>query len=256
MAATLVDLVEVTVATGGSGALVLGSASSGFRGVEALANGSVYNYFYQSGAVFEFGQGTYLSAGQQLTRSPQYSSNGGSAVSIAAGSALGIGMASVAEISAAVISADVINAANQALAAAQLASTAAENAANAAATASALVPAVVLQATEPIAAGAAVNVYAVGSASRVRTADGTDPTKPANGFASSSIGSGSSGQIAFAGMNSIPSISISGPVWLSDTTPGGYTLTPPSTTGHISQQIGVAVPSIGILFNAQPAVTL
>lgn len=76
MAATLVDNVRVNVTSMGTGALVLGSAVDGYRGVEALQNGKTYNYKVVAGSQWEIGQGQYLTSGSQLVRAPIYSSNG------------------------------------------------------------------------------------------------------------------------------------------------------------------------------------
>ena len=76
MAATLVDNVRVNVTSMGTGALSLGSAVDGYRGVEALQNGKTYNYKVVAGSQWEIGQGQYLTSGSQLVRTPLHSSNG------------------------------------------------------------------------------------------------------------------------------------------------------------------------------------
>lgn len=109
-----------------------------------------------------------------------------------------------------------------------------------------------IQASENIADGAFVNIYGSGANTRVRNADATDPAKFANGYASAAILSGGSGYIFGFGLNA--SVAVSAPyseVWLSDTTPGGFMTSPPTTEGHIIQALGPAMPGKGILFFPQ-----
>jgi hypothetical protein len=85
MASSFVDLVKIKVTSFGTGALTLGSAVPGYRGVEVLTNGSTYGYSIQQNDNFEYGTGTYLAATQQLIRTPLGSSNGGTALNLTAG---------------------------------------------------------------------------------------------------------------------------------------------------------------------------
>lgn len=82
MAINVVDLVKIKALTTGTGAIALGDAVPGYRGIEGLTNGQEYSYSIQQGSEFEVGRGTYLSATVQLTRSPLYSSNGGAALEL------------------------------------------------------------------------------------------------------------------------------------------------------------------------------
>lgn len=82
MAATVVDNVKIKVLSTGTGALQLGSAVDGYRGLEALTNGQIYNYAIRTNGIYEIGQGTYLSASGTLSRSVQYSSNGNDLVTL------------------------------------------------------------------------------------------------------------------------------------------------------------------------------
>ena len=86
MASTLVDLVKITSASTGTGAISLGPAVQGYRGVEALTNGEVYSYSIQDGSAWEFGRGTFLSDSSQFIRTPIDSSDGGAAINIKANS--------------------------------------------------------------------------------------------------------------------------------------------------------------------------
>lgn len=85
MAAKLVNNVKIAVQNTGTGALQLGSAIEGYRGVEALTNGEIYSYSIRQNAAFEYGRGTYLSSGRQFLRQPLGSSDGGTAINLASG---------------------------------------------------------------------------------------------------------------------------------------------------------------------------
>jgi len=85
MASNLVDLVKISVNNNGTGAISLGAAVPGYRGIEALTNAKVYSYAIQQGSQYEVGRGTYLSSGQQLSRTVLYSSNGNAAINVQAG---------------------------------------------------------------------------------------------------------------------------------------------------------------------------
>jgi hypothetical protein len=82
----LVNNVKIASNTTGTGAITLGVAVPGYRGVEALANGVTYSYAIGNiGSQFEFGHALYLSSGTQLIRSPLGSSDGGTAINLPAG---------------------------------------------------------------------------------------------------------------------------------------------------------------------------
>ena len=82
MTINVVDLVKIKVLSTGTGAVSLGDAVAGYRGLEALTNGLEYSYSIQQGADFEIGKGTYLATGNLLVRSPTQSSNGGAALEL------------------------------------------------------------------------------------------------------------------------------------------------------------------------------
>jgi len=91
-------------------------------------------------------------------------------------------------------------------------------------------------------AGQWVNIYNNAGAANCRPADSTDNTKPAQGFVLTSYASSSTATVYLAGVNTaIPvgsyvAADVGKPVFLS--TSGGTTLTPPSTTGNLLQQVG------------------
>lgn len=124
MAATLVDNVRINITSMGTGALALGSAVDGYRGIEALQNGKTYNYKVVAGAQWEVGQGQYLSSGSQLVRTPLYSSNGDGLVDLAQNAQVSF-VALSTDFNGTGLSADAIAARDQAVAAAALAEDAA-----------------------------------------------------------------------------------------------------------------------------------
>jgi hypothetical protein len=79
---TLVDNVAVYATSTGTGAIGLGAAVAGYRGIEALTNGQSYSYSIQQDSQWELGRAAYLSASKQLVRAPLYSSNGNAAISL------------------------------------------------------------------------------------------------------------------------------------------------------------------------------
>lgn len=84
MGSALVDIVKVVCASTGTGSITLGQAVNSFRGVEALVNNTTYSYSIQEDYGWEYGRCVYLSAGNQLIRTPINSSDGGSPINLAA----------------------------------------------------------------------------------------------------------------------------------------------------------------------------
>jgi hypothetical protein len=88
MALVLADRVKETTTTTGTGTLTLAGASTGFQSFSVIGNGNTTYYAISSngGSQFEIGIGTYTSSGTTLARTTILaSSNGGSAVDLAAG---------------------------------------------------------------------------------------------------------------------------------------------------------------------------
>lgn len=107
-------------------------------------------------------------------------------------------------------------------------------------------------ASQNLTAGDFVNVYANGGALNVRKASALDPTKFANGFVLTAASSGDPITVQFFGTNTATTVSAPyTEVYLSDTTSGAYATTPPSATGSIIQPLGVAIPSVGVVFTLQ-----
>lgn len=112
MASTLVDLVKITSASTGTGAITLGPSVEGYRGVEALTNGKIYSYSIQQSSSWEYGRCTYLSATNQITRSPISSSDGGTAINLKQNAQIAF-TALAEDLDAVQLSVDAVNAATQ-----------------------------------------------------------------------------------------------------------------------------------------------
>lgn len=116
-------------------------------------------------------------------------------------------------------------------------------------------PTASIQASEAITGGHVLNLYTSSGAARIRKANATDATKPANAFALASISSGASGAIYFAGQI-ITGLSglTPGTAYYLDTTGGALTATPPSSSGNGVQEVGIALSATTLLFNPQPMI--
>lgn len=86
----LVDLVKIYSLNSGSGAIKLGSAVPGYRGVEALSDGQTYSYSIQQDSNWEYGVATYLASQGVFVRSPRGSSAGGVTINITAGATIAL----------------------------------------------------------------------------------------------------------------------------------------------------------------------
>lgn len=112
MASNLVDLVKITATGTGTGAITLGSAVAGYRGVEALTNGKIYSYSVQQNGSWEYGRCTFLSSTNQIIRAPIDSSNGGVAIDLKQNAQISF-TALAEDLDAVQLSVDAVNAAAQ-----------------------------------------------------------------------------------------------------------------------------------------------
>lgn len=112
-----------------------------------------------------------------------------------------------------------------------------------------------IPASEVLQAGDFVNIH-LSSGARLREASALDPLKWASGFVTSDGGVGEELTLSLTGLNTAVNPPTLGEVYLSPTTPGGYTYTAPSAAGSILQPLGLAIPGKGILFTPQPRITL
>lgn len=108
-----------------------------------------------------------------------------------------------------------------------------------------------------IAAGQLVNIYVTGGVTHMRLADASVQTKPANAFCPLAVAQGATGIWNRRGV--IPGTSattFAAALWLSDSVPGGFQSTAPTTVGHINQYVGLVLPGIGVEFSPQLEVYL
>jgi hypothetical protein len=113
----------------------------------------------------------------------------------------------------------------------------------------------VIPASEALSAGDFVNVHN-STGPKVRKADASTAGKEAVGFVLAAVSSGANATVYFEGRNNQVSSVTPGPVYLSDTVPGGFTSTPPSGTGKVVQRLGVGTTTTSINFEPQPEIVL
>jgi hypothetical protein len=111
-------------------------------------------------------------------------------------------------------------------------------------------------ASAALTSGQLVNVYNNASVATVRPADGSTTGKEANGYVLANVLSAAMATVYHSGLNTAVTGLTPGKQWLSDSTPGSVVPTSPSTAGHISQQVGVAVSATALQFAPQLAITL
>jgi hypothetical protein len=99
-----------------------------------------------------------------------------------------------------------------------------------------------------------VNIYD-STGAKARKADAGSAGKEAHGFVLSAVTSGENALVYFEGPNTQVTGATPGVVFLSATTPGGFTSTAPNTAGHVVQRIGVATSATSINYeHSQPIV--
>lgn len=114
-----------------------------------------------------------------------------------------------------------------------------------------------IQASEALTAGNLVNIHDVAAAFRVRKADAAGGEgKRAHGFVLAGVSGGAQATVYFEGLNTQVTSVTPGTLYLSGSTPGGFTATAPTTAGHIVQPIGVGVASTAINFEAGVPIVL
>lgn len=103
--------------------------------------------------------------------------------------------------------------------------------------------------SEALAAGDLVNIWN-STGAKVRKADASTAGKEAMGFVLAAAASGAAATVYFEGSDTQVTGQTPGPVYLSATTPGLATATPPSTAGQVVQRVGYATATTTINFNA------
>jgi len=109
--------------------------------------------------------------------------------------------------------------------------------------------------SEALAAGDFVNIWN-STGAKARKADASTAGKEAHGFVLAAVGSGQSATIYSEGTNTQVTGMTAGVVYLSASTPGQATSTPPSGAGQIVQRLGVAVSTTAINFQQNLPITL
>jgi hypothetical protein len=116
---------------------------------------------------------------------------------------------------------------------------------------------ITIQASEALSLGNVCNVFTSTGAARVRKANATDTTKPANAFVTAATSSGAQAPVGFDGhvISGLSGLTPGTTYWL-DTTGGAITATPPSGDGNGVQEIGVALSATTLLFHPKPMIGL
>lgn len=88
------DWVKHAVSSGGSGALTLGSASSGYQAFAAGDDAKLFPYSIQDGTAWETGYGTYTHSGTSFARTARTASSTGSALTVSTSAFLWVDLVS------------------------------------------------------------------------------------------------------------------------------------------------------------------
>lgn len=107
-----------------------------------------------------------------------------------------------------------------------------------------------ITASEALTAGQLVNLHTVTGAIRMRKANATDTSKPAQGFVLANVSSSAVGTFYGPGqvITGLSGLTPGATYWL-DTTGGALTVTAPSTTLNGDQEVGQALSATTLLFN-------
>lgn len=113
----------------------------------------------------------------------------------------------------------------------------------------------VITASEALAAGDLVNVWN-SSGAKVRKADASTSGKEAHGFVIAAVLVTASATVYFEGTNAQVTGLTPGVQYLSPSTPGLATTTPPTGTGQIVQRVGFATAATALNFQSEVPVAL
>jgi hypothetical protein len=111
-------------------------------------------------------------------------------------------------------------------------------------------------ASEALSAGDYVNIWNDGGTARVRKAVATSVATRAHGFVLASVTSGTAAAVYFEGTNTSISGATPGDLFLSATTPGGFSSTAPTASAQIVQLIGLATSATTANFESGQTITL
>lgn len=114
----------------------------------------------------------------------------------------------------------------------------------------------VAEASENLAAGDVVNIWDDSGTERARKADASNGRR-AHGFVLAAVTSSQNATVYKEGtVSGLSGLAPGGPCYLSADTAGAVTQTPPSTAGHIVQEVGIALSATEMDFEPQRPVTL
>lgn len=114
-----------------------------------------------------------------------------------------------------------------------------------------------LPASEALAGGDFVNIWNDGGVPSVRKADAATEGKEAVGFVLDSFASGATASVYFEGRNtSLVGLTPGSRYYLSATTPGAVTTTPPNSAGNVVQFLGQAFSATELAFEATDGIIL
>ncbi|MCP9494282.1 MAG: hypothetical protein MSG64_07490 [Pyrinomonadaceae bacterium MAG19_C2-C3] len=115
----------------------------------------------------------------------------------------------------------------------------------------------VIVASEGLAAGDFVNIWADAGTAKVRKADAATAGKEADGFVLAVVASGANATVYFEDDNTqLASLAPGTKYFLSATTPGGVTDTPPNGTGKVVQRLGKALSATALKYERGRPITL
>lgn len=111
--------------------------------------------------------------------------------------------------------------------------------------------------SEALAAGAFVNVFNSAGTLKARNADASAAGKEADGFVLEAVASGQPAKVYFEGRNTaLVGLTLGARIYLSASTPGACTDTPPAAAGNVVQYLGRASGVTSMAFEATDGVIL
>jgi hypothetical protein len=114
----------------------------------------------------------------------------------------------------------------------------------------------VMVASEALTAGDFVNIWLDTGTRKARKADASNG-RFVSGFVSANVALNANATVILQGANSnLTGLTIGSRYFLSSTTPGGATLTAPTASGNIIQELGVAISDTAINFEYDSAITI
>lgn len=114
----------------------------------------------------------------------------------------------------------------------------------------------IIEASEALSAGDAVNIHVESGNLRVRKADASAVGTAANGFVLQAFTDGEDATVYMRGANNqVSGLTVGDTVYLSETA-GGITTTAPTTAGSIVQALGFSVAANQVEFHAEPPIVL